>query len=65
VVAALAAGDPVRLAALAPGLAAELWVQGLPAWQAAATLAGPWRAEVRYADAPYGVGYVVATWQRD
>lgn len=65
VVDALAAGDPARLAALDEQLAAELWVQGLPAWRAIATLPGPWRAQVPYADAPYGVGYVVAVWQRD
>ena len=64
VVAALAAGDPDALGALDTGLAAELWVAGLAAWNAAATLAGPWQAEVLYADAPYGVGYAVATWTR-
>jgi hypothetical protein len=62
--AALAAGDPAALLALDTGLAEELWVQGLPALRAAAQLAGPWRAEVLYADAPFGVGYVVATWAR-
>jgi len=65
VVEALAAGSPERLAALDPALAAELWVQGLPAWQEVATLPGPWAGAVTYADAPYGVGYVVATWHRD
>jgi hypothetical protein len=65
VVAALAAGDPRRLGSLDAELAGELWVQGLPAWQAAAGLPGPWRGEVLYADAPYGVGYAVAIWQRD
>ena len=65
IAAALAAGDPDRLGALDEGLAGELWVQGLAAWHAAAALAGPWRAELLYADAPYGVGYVVASWQRD
>ncbi|HUR15069.1 MAG TPA: hypothetical protein VM097_11325 [Mycobacteriales bacterium] len=65
VVAALAEGDPSRLAALDAGLAAQLWVQGLAAWQAVAALPGPWRGRVAYADAPYGVGYAVATWHRD
>jgi hypothetical protein len=64
VVAALAAGDPAALGALDAHLAAELWVAGLAAWGAAASLSGPWQAEVLYADAPYGVGYVVATWTR-
>lgn len=65
VVAALEAGDPGRVGSLDEGLAQELWAQGLPPWKAVAALPGPWRAEVTYADAPYGVGYVVATWQRD
>lgn len=65
VVAAVAAGDAARLGALDAALAGELWVQGLDAWHAVAGLAGPWRAEVLYADAPYGVGYLVAVWQRD
>ena len=64
VVAAIAAGDPAALGALDPHLAGDLWVAGLAAWGAAATLPGPWRAEVLFADAPYGVGYVVATWTR-
>jgi hypothetical protein len=61
---ALAAGDPEGLLALDEQLAAALWVQGLPALRAAAGLAGPWQAEVLYAGAPFGVGYVVATWVR-
>lgn len=65
VVAALAGGEPTRLAGLDRDLAEVLWVHGLAAWQAAAALPGPWRAAVTYAEAPYGVGYVVATWQRD
>jgi hypothetical protein len=64
VVEALAAGEPAALAALDPTLAGDLWVAGLAAWTAAATLPGPWQGEVLYADAPYGVGYVVATWTR-
>jgi hypothetical protein len=64
VVAALAAGDPAALGALDTHLAADLWVAGLAAWSAAASLDGPWQAEVLYADAPYGVGYAVATWTR-
>ena len=60
---ALAAGDPAALLALAPTLADDLWVQGVPAWRAAAQVAtGPWRATVHWADAPHGVGYVVASW---
>jgi hypothetical protein len=61
---ALAAGTPAALGGLDQALAAELLVAGLPAWQAVASLPGPWRGEVTYADAPFGVGYVVATWTR-
>jgi hypothetical protein len=64
VVAALADGDPAALGRLDGELAAELWVAGLSAWRAVAGLPGPWRAHVHFADAPYGVGYVVATWTR-
>jgi hypothetical protein len=65
VVAALRTGDAAGLRALDPDLAAELWVGGLAAWTAVAALEGPWSARVLYADAPYGVGYVVATWTHD
>ena len=61
---ALAAGDPAVLAALDPGLAADLWVAGRAPWQVLAGAAGPSRraAVLRYDDAPYGVGYFVASW---
>jgi aromatic ring-opening dioxygenase LigB subunit len=68
VVRALAGGDPRTLADLDPTLAAELLVAGRAPWQvlAGAALAarpgGAWRADLRYADAPYGVGYAVASW---
>jgi hypothetical protein len=68
VVRALAGGDPRTLADLDPVLAAELLVAGRAPWQvlAGAVLAarpgGTWRADLRYADAPYGVGYAVASW---
>ncbi|HUR51949.1 MAG TPA: hypothetical protein VMZ11_07490 [Mycobacteriales bacterium] len=64
VVHALASGSGEQLLALDPALAEELWVQGMPALRALAGLGGPWRAEVAYAAAPFGVGYVVATWAR-
>jgi hypothetical protein len=60
-----ALANPARgaLANLDLTLAAELLVAGAPAWVAMAKLAGvDWRAEVLYADAPYGVMYMVATW---
>ena len=65
---ALAAGDPAALRALDEGLAAELMVGGLAAWRTAAGLAavaaGPWRGTVHLSAAPFGVGYVVASWTR-
>lgn len=70
---ALAAGDPEALLSLDEAQAGELWVDGLAAWRAAAAAARAevrpggaaprgWRGELRYAAAPYGVGYLVATW---
>jgi hypothetical protein len=61
---ALAGADTEILAALDPDLAAELGAAGRAPWQVlAAAVVGDWRGEVRYAAAPYGVGYVVAVWQ--
>jgi hypothetical protein len=63
--AALAAGDPNALVALDLDLGHQLLAAGAPAWGAAARLlAGTrWSAEVGYDEAPYGVGYLVATWR--
>lgn len=64
---ALDTADPHALLNLDEELSRELLVAGRPAWQvlAGAALAGGrrWRAEVSYADAPYGVAYFVATWE--
>jgi hypothetical protein len=64
VAAALASGDPARLRALDPALGADLLAAGTPAWVAAgAALDGTaYTPEIRYDAAPYGVGYLVATW---
>ena len=64
VAAALAAGDPEGLTGLDVALADDLLVQGRPAWQvlAGAATGTAWRGEVTYDAAPYGVGYLVATW---
>jgi hypothetical protein len=64
VVAALAKAAPRELADLDLTLAAELLAAGASAWVATAELVGDrdWRGEVLYADAPYGVMYIVATW---
>ena len=52
-----------RLPELDVDLGRELLVGGLDAWRTvAASLHGPFTGEVLYAAAPYGVGYVVATW---
>jgi hypothetical protein len=57
-------GDLAALAAIDPGLAAELLAAGRPAWQALAGALGGADAagtEVLYCDAPFGVGYLAAT----
>lgn len=64
VVEALRTADTHALAGLDEELATELWAAGTAAWRALAGVPGPWRSEVLYADAPHGVGYVVATWFR-
>jgi hypothetical protein len=65
VVAALAGGDAPSLLDMSPDIAAELWVAGLPAWQALAgaldhdAVVG---VQVTYDEAPRGVGYFVVDW---
>lgn len=61
---ALGGADPAALLAIDPGLAGELLAAGRAPWQVLAGAAGgaPWRGEVTYDDAPYGVAYFVATW---
>lgn len=63
--AALAAGDPAALAALDAAEAERLLAAGVPTWRAVgAALSGrAVAATLRYDDAPYGVGYLVADWQ--
>ena len=61
---ALGSGEPARLAALDPVLGTQLLAAGAPVWRAvAALLSRTYRAEVRYAGDPFGVGYVVAVWE--
>jgi hypothetical protein len=63
VVAALAGGIGANLAGLDVALGADLLAAGVAAWRAAGTLlTGPCEADVLYDEAPYGVGYFVATW---
>ncbi|WP_091096533.1 class III extradiol dioxygenase subunit B-like domain-containing protein [Micromonospora citrea] len=64
---ALAGADADALRGLNPGLSAELKVAGRAAWQvlagAAEATGGQWRGDVTYDAAPYGVAYLVASWE--
>lgn len=64
VAAALGRADTDALAALDPEEAARLWAGGRAALQVLAGAARGVRptGELLYDDAPYGVGYTVATW---
>ena len=64
VAAALRDGDAAALAALDPEEGERLLAAGVPAWRAVGRLVGdrPVRAALRYDDAPFGVGYLVADW---
>lgn len=68
VAAAFAAADTEALLQLDPGLAAELLAAGRPAWQVLAgavqAAGGSWAGTVHHDAAPYGVGYLVASWLR-
>jgi hypothetical protein len=61
---ALGAADLAALRALDPELAHELKVSGRTPWQvlAGAAEGTGLRGALLYADAPYGVGYMVAAW---
>jgi hypothetical protein len=65
VVAALGSG-PEAVGGLDREQAATLLAAGWPAWQvlAGAAAGAEWITEVTYDAAPYGVGYVVATWRQ-
>ncbi len=69
---ALRGGDAAALAALDLDLAAQLWAGGGPAWRALGRLLlgpdrprGSPRANLLHDEAPFGVGYLVATWRWD
>jgi hypothetical protein len=64
VASALGAGDPAGLAALDPALGRDLLAAGVPVWRAVGARLADTRysAELRYDEAPYGVGYFVAVW---
>ncbi len=57
-------GDGDALAELPASDGARLLAAGVPAWRAAGSLlAGDqWDAQIHYAAAPYGVGYLAASW---
>ncbi|WP_343450161.1 class III extradiol ring-cleavage dioxygenase family protein [Micromonospora oryzae] len=65
---ALADADAEALLGLDPAVSARLKVAGRAPWQvlagAALAAGGDWRGDLTYHDAPYGVGYFVATWER-
>lgn len=64
---AVAGPDLAALAALTVEDAAALGVVGRASWQvlAGAAAGSSWQADLRYAGAPYGVGYVAALWTLD
>jgi hypothetical protein len=68
VAAALAAADAEALLKLDVALAHDLLVAGRPAWQvlagAARAAGGSWAGTLHADVAPYGVGYLVASWLR-
>ena len=58
----LGAGDAEALTGLDVDLARELMVEGRGSFRLLGRLGAPARAEVTYAEAPYGVLYPVAVW---
>ncbi|MFE0591998.1 class III extradiol dioxygenase subunit B-like domain-containing protein [Micromonospora echinospora] len=65
---ALAGADTAALRGLDPGLSAQLRVAGRAPWQVLAgavrAAGGDWRGELTHHTAPYGVAYLVASWER-
>ncbi len=65
---ALADADAEALLGLEPELSAELKVAGRAPWQVLAgavrAAGGDWRGDLGYHQAPYGVAYFVASWER-
>jgi hypothetical protein len=69
VAAAVSQVDVPALLALDPADDARLLAGGRAAWQATARAAqqevgAAWRGELLWSGAPYGVGYLVASWRR-
>lgn len=61
--AALASGEPGRLAKIDAELGQELGASGPLVWPVLSTAAGDGVGEVLWRGAPYGVGWVVAAWR--
>ncbi len=65
---ALADADADALLGLDPALSAELKAAGRAPWQVLAgavrAAGGDWRGELSHHEAPYGVAYLVANWER-
>jgi hypothetical protein len=63
---ALGDADAASLARLDPRMSRELRVAGRAAWQVLAGAAGDgaFAADLLAAEAPYGIGYLVASWRR-
>jgi hypothetical protein len=63
---ALRTADPAALMALDPEIARQLRAAGRAPWQVLAGAAGDaaFDADMLYDDAPFGVGYLVAVWER-
>ncbi|TDB74491.1 hypothetical protein [Micromonospora sp. KC721] len=65
---ALADADAEALLGLDPALSAQLRVAGRAPWQVLAgavrAAGGDWRGTLRHDAAPYGVAYLVASWER-
>lgn len=63
---AFGSADTAALSRLDAELAAALLVEGRAPWQVLAGAAhdGPFTAQLHYDAAPYGVGYLVASWTR-
>ncbi|SCF30930.1 hypothetical protein GA0074695_5426 [Micromonospora viridifaciens] len=65
---ALADADAEALLGLDPVRSAELKVAGRAPWQVLAgavrATGGDWRGDLTYHQAPYGVAYLVASWER-
>jgi hypothetical protein len=64
VASALRSGNPATLCQLDAALGGQLLAAGVPAWHAAGQALGQRRYDARlhYDEAPYGVGYFVASW---